>query len=271
VVLSDFLTVLYLLVKTRRAGGQGSDEPQPMDNRGLVRDLWRYGRWNYLLMFSNFLVEELPLIMLKSLGALNAVVGLFTTARTVGRQTRMVVTPVSQVLFPFTAASEQEEATGRTNALCRNFLLLMGLGVLIVVPFVEYLIVLLYGEEFRASARIFYALAPGIVLWPLGHFLGVHVAAAGKPRVVFFASLVALVVAATTCAVLIPRYGAFGSAMSASVIYAAQTGLRFVVYAWATGARLSEVFLPRRSDWRHYVNITKMLRVNLAARMGTKP
>ena len=216
------------------------------------------------MMFSNFFVEELPMILLKNFSANNAAVGLFSKARGLGRKSRVVTVPVSQVLFPFTAASEEEEATRRTNVLCRNSLLVMALGVGLVALCVKPLIRILYGEPFLPAAKIFYALAPGVFLWPLGRFLGTHVAASGRPRWVFVASLGALAASTVSSWLLIPDYGAVGAGLSVSVIYAVQSVLRLVVYMRSTGAAFSEIVLPRRGDWVHYQHILKTLSSGLA-------
>ncbi len=265
-VLSDLLCFLYLVRQTGKCNDDLPGAEKPGVSTKLVYTLWCYGKWNYLLMFSNFFVEELPLLLLKSFSANNIPVGLFSKARGLGRQTRIVAVPVSQVLFPFTASSKVEEATRRTNTLCRNSLVVMVFCVALMALCIKPIILVLYGEAFLPAAKIFYALAPGVLFWPLGHFLGIHVAASGKPKVVFFASLGTLVVAAATCWFLIPAYGAVGSGISVSVIYATQTFFRLLVYTKVTGASISDVLLPCRADGGHYVNMLKMMSSRLLKR-----
>jgi len=156
-------------------------------------------------------------------------------------------------------ASEEAVATRRTNVLCRNSLLVMALGVGLLALCIKPLIRLLYGEPFLPAVKIFYALAPGIVLWPLGRFLGVHLVASGRSRLVFLVSLGALVASAVSCWFLITRYLAVGAGLSVSVMYAAQSLCRLVVYVRVTGASFSEVVFPRRGDWIHYQHVLKVL------------
>ncbi|MHC4531279.1 MAG: oligosaccharide flippase family protein, partial [Planctomycetota bacterium] len=129
VLLADLLTFFYLLFRVRK-GGKRTVESDGFTGgkKALIYSLWRYGRWNYLLMFTGFLGEEIPLILLKSFSANNAPVGIYSKARNLGRQFRMVALPISQVLFPYTAASKEDYATKRTNILCRNSLVLMVLA-----------------------------------------------------------------------------------------------------------------------------------------------
>jgi len=43
--------------------------------------------------------------------------------------------------------------------------------------FAKPLILLMYGEEFLPSVRIFYVMVPRIVLWPIAQFFGIHIVA----------------------------------------------------------------------------------------------
>ena len=266
-VLSGLLTLFYLVLRCSKFPAEAGQTEQAESGAGrLTLNLWRYGRWNYLIMFANFFIEELPLIILKKLSTYNIPVGLFARARGLGRQSRLVAFPVSRVLFPYTAASQKAEATNRTNVLCRNCLFLMLPAVGLVALFIKPLILLLYGEEFMPAAKIFYAIAPGIVLWPLGHFLAVHVAASGKPKAVFYANAVTAVTTAAICYFLIPRYGALGAGLSTSAIYLIRLLLQLAVYARVTGSGFSKVILPCRADWKYYKHILE----TMTARFGKK-
>lgn len=230
----------------------------------LLRQMWEYGFWSYLLMIANFFAEELPLMLLKTFKLPDADIGLFRNARGLGQQSKIVAVPVSQVLFPYTAAAEQSDATRRTNLLCRNSIWLMALTTVVTLPIIRPLVVLMYGSEFVESARIYYAMMIGTIVWPAGNFLAIHVAAGGKPRVVFLASLAIVATAFGACWVLIPRYGVMGAGIAFSVINVVQTGIRMAVYCRETRSSYSEVLLLGRSDLQAYGKVWR----NLVARFG---
>lgn len=265
VVLSDLTTFIYQILLSAKGNveiveiTENNKASKPNAKGGLVASLWRYGRWNYLAMFSAFFIEELPLILLKTFSGNNVSVGLFSKARGLGRRSRIVADPVAQVLFPFTAASEKELATKRTNILCRNSLMVTALFVSVMTLLVKPIIVFLYGEQFLSSGDIFYALVPGIALWPLGRFLGTHVRGSGKSKVMSFMSLITLAVAIPICWCLIPRYGAIGAGLSVSAIYVARVVLHLLVYKRITATRISEVLFPRRTDFVYYQHLQKMI------------
>lgn len=259
VLLSDLLTILYCFLYVRKLNGEASEMEQPSSSKeALVYRLWCYGRWSYLLMLLGFFIEELPLILLKNFSATFAHVGLFSRARGLARQSRLVATPVSNVLFPYTTSSTQENATRRTNTLCRNSLVVILPTVALVTLCIKPIILILYGEPFLPAANIFYALTPGLFIWPLGYFLGIHVVASGKPRMLVFASLVTLGVAVMVSWFLVPKYGAVGAGLSTSVIYTTQTFSYLLIYIKVTGASFSDVLLPRRADWLYYRHILTM-------------
>jgi O-antigen/teichoic acid export membrane protein len=262
-----FLFWRALLLRTAMPGGGEASEPlesvgAASGGRPTLGELWRYGRWNYLLMLSNFLVEELPLLLLKTISGDATAVGLMSRAQRLSREPRNVAFTIAQVLFPFTAASEDAAATQRTNVLCRNSLLLVGIFILGLAPFIRPILLLLYGEEFVPAAEIFYALALSAVIWPMGHFLAIHIAASGAPRQAFLASFTAALCAGLLCLLVIPVYGAVGAGLCATVVYVIRTAVLVVTYRRLTGASLSQVLFVQRTDLGYYRRLLNVLPLN---------
>ncbi len=258
--LSIFLVFFYLLIQLNKITGETTvKENDGYTNKSLPLELWRYCRWNYLLMFLNFFIEDLPLILLKTFAAGNIPVGLFAKAQGIGRQSRIVALPIAQMLFPYTATSKREDASRRTNILCRNTLVVMLLIVVFMMIFIKPLILILYGEAFLPAAKVFYALSLGIVIWPIGHFLGIHVAASGSPKQVFLVSLLTSLSAVVVCSLMISKYGAIGAGLSVSGIYTIHTFLRLLIYMKFTETSFIEICLPRWTDLEYYRKTVKML------------
>ncbi len=260
VLLSETFALLFLLWRSvHHASPRVGADAMTHGSRPTIGELWRYGRWSYLLTFSSFLIEALPLFLLKTFSASNMPVGLLSRAQNLARQQRVMVLPVAQVLFPFTATSQESKATQRTNVLCRNSLVLVALFVGLMALFIRPILLLLYGEAFLPAAEIFYALAPGAVLWPVGHFLAIHIAASGHPKPAFLAGFTTAAAAAVLCASIIPRYGAVGAGLSASAIYALRTFLLLLVYARLSSVSWLDVMVPRRSDWTYYRRLVDLI------------
>jgi len=228
--------------------------------RPTLGELWGYGRWNYLLMLSNFLVEELPLLLLKSISGDSTPVGLMSRAQRLSREPRNVAFTISQVLFPYTAASEEAAATRRTNLLARNSIALVGVFVLGLALFIRPILLLLYGEEFVPAAGIFYALSPSTLIWPMGHLLAIHIAASGEPRKAFVAGFSVMLCAVLLCPLVIPLYGAVGAGLCATAIYVVRAGVLVVTYRRLTGSSLSQVLFVQRGDLGHYRRLLEVIR-----------
>jgi O-antigen/teichoic acid export membrane protein len=184
----------------------------------------------------------------------------------------MIVNPVSMVLFPFTASSSGREGSDRTNALCRNALAVMavvvGVGMLLIRPAV----ILLYGTRFLPVVPVFYAAAAGFLFWPVGQFLGVHIAAAGKPNIVFLLSLVTVFFTLACCRWLVPEYGAVGAGLCVTLVSLFQTLSRTVAYMCLTQTSLAQIYVMSRSDWRYYYRLLlRALQVLSLSGRGGKP
>jgi O-antigen/teichoic acid export membrane protein len=259
-IVSDLIVCVYLIVELRRSEQWAAASTEgPIDAVPGILKFWRYGRWNYVLMLLGFFTENLPMILLQSLTMDHHGVGLFSRARALGKLLRSVVQPFSQVLFPYTAASGSGEATRRTSALCRNTLMILLPVVIVLSLFIEQIIRLVYGVEFVPAAMIFYALTPGILIWPIDYFLGVHLAASGRPAMVLATSVFSVTAAALISYFLIPIYGAVGAGMSFSIIFVLETFCRTWTYTHQTEATWSEVILPQRSDLAHYRRLLGMI------------
>jgi len=274
VVLADMVTLIYLWLRIGKSDITSSTLEDVNEKEFSIYKFWKYGKWNYLLMFANFFIEELPLILLKkiaigpSVGVQNASLGFFSKARGLGRQSRIVALPVAQILFPYTAASKEHLAIKRTNTLSRNYLLIMIPIALVMVLCIKPVIYFFYGQSFMPAVKIFYALAPGMCLWPYGHFLGVHVAASGKPKIVFLSSCVILAAAIVICWALIPAYGAFGAGLSVSAIYIVQAIVRVLVYRKVTGAGFREILFIHKEDLKYYDKLLSFLKSKIQNQTG---
>lgn len=247
VVSSMVVACLYLLRQTLRVARISPPEEGVPPTAKLVGEMWRYGRWTYLILLISYLCVQLPVLFLARFCATDAV-AFYSIAKAFARKSEMLTLPFSAILLPFTAAAEEAEATRRTNTLCRVFVVVMLLLTGLLVAAVPLIIPLLYGAAYTPAVKVIWFTAPGILLWPLGTFLGLHVVGSGRPRTVFLADIGVLATAVVSGALLIPRFGAIGAAMSFTCINSGMFVFRLLTYRRLTGAALSEILVPRRSD-----------------------
>ncbi|MCD6393901.1 MAG: oligosaccharide flippase family protein [Planctomycetes bacterium] len=213
----------------------------------LVKSMWQYGRWSYLIMFTDYFYTQLPLFFLKNFFALD-IVGYYSLSRGLEDKTRVLVLPFSAMLYPFNASSKETDAINRTNMLCRTSILAMFFLTATLFLFAKWFILLMYGQDYLPSVGVFYALLFGIFIWPLGNFLGVHLAASGKPKLTFFANAVALCFAGVICYFVIPPYGAVGASVSVSLTYSFRAFVQLIIYLKVTKTSVAEVLCVKKAD-----------------------
>jgi O-antigen/teichoic acid export membrane protein len=262
--LADFF---YLLAQVRRKQDTPVTEGAGSSKLKLLAEIWKYGRWNYSIMFFNFYIGELPIMFLSYFYPYN-IVGFFSMGRGLMEKTRILPNAFSQALFPYTAASEEKIAVNRTNILCRNFLVITGCIVIALVVFIRPLIILLYGKSFLPVIPVFYALIPAILLWPFSQFLAVHMAGFGNPKRVFLRSLCALPGCILACFIFIPRFGAVGAAFSVSIVYVILAAVSVYIYIKSTDAKLLDIILLRNEDWNDYRGIYHKIRIKYFTHQG---
>lgn len=262
VLISQFMIFGFLFIRLHSGGKQikNNSEASTAKLRPVLWECWHYGKWNYLLMFANFFNHQLPLILLKKIVPDNSLVGVYSKAVGLGEQSQIISDPIAKLLFPFTAASQKDEATQRTNLLCRNSLFIMvfvvGMMVLLAVPLIRFL----YGEEFIPAAPIFYLIAPSVIFWPCSDFLAIHVAASGQPKAVFFVGLMTLLMASGAGWFLIGSNDMVGAGITMSLATISSTILRLLLYVKVTGTKISKVMVMQKEDWYYYITKLKEMR-----------
>ena len=251
-IASELAGVLLLALRQwldpERGTGSASQERPERRPTQLASELWKYGRWTYAQMLTALLVDEIPLMLVKAVSGDNAVVGLFNRARGLARYPQMVVTPLSNVLFSYTAASESERAVQRTNLLCRGSLPLLALGLFAVSFVIGPIIELLYGADFLAAVPIFYACAPGILVFPIAVALGTHMAASGSPREVFTGNVWVLLLGTAIAIPLVWLEPGVGAGLGLSALYLTLFFVRLYQYARLSGVSWRDVLVLRRRD-----------------------
>jgi O-antigen/teichoic acid export membrane protein len=227
----------------------GKEESRIQVSKSKIRELWSYGRWNYLLMLVNSLLDELPMIMLKGFWSTLAV-GYYSSAFKICFYPRYILVPFARMLFPYTAASSNAEARRRTNMLTKYAFMALLVPAIILMLMSEQVIGILYGPEFIVASKVLVVLLPTMILFPITKFFAIHVAAAGQPKQVFTTSLLALLVTIGPSVYLIKSYGPVGAGAAVSVSYLFLAMSRIYIYVKITKSSLKEVLLPSMGDLR---------------------
>jgi len=268
-LLASSVANFYLWSKVGRTSCEPNAQNDTVPWRARISDLWSYGRWNYLIMLCRFLLQHMPTLVLKYFFS-NMAIGLFAVAQSLTGRLFIITNSFSEMLFPYTAASDDGSAVRRTNMLCRSFLILTVVFAALVGLLARYVIPLLYGEGFEESVQVIYTLLPTIVFAPPSKLLNIHIAARGDSKLSLLAILPGLAIGIAICMTMIPRYAAVGAGLSVSATYGALFLTATMVHSRITDSRLSEILLFNAGDWRVLRNLmgTQWLRRSGVGSLG---
>jgi len=177
------------------------------------------------------LLMNIDILMLKRMQPTAAAVGEYGAARTFARVPFFLLTAFYGVLLPLVASAHAEnnhKLVRRHISLAVRSLLMILLPVLALLSSsAEGIVVLFYGPRFSEAAAPLSVLCIGVGFLLLTVQLVTVLQATGRPRAGSFLMVALLPVDVALCAVLIPRYGTMGAALSTTLA----TGIGFVAAA----------------------------------------
>ena len=112
----------------------------------------------------------------------------------------------------------------------------------------EFVIVLLYGEDFRPAGAVIVWLVPGIVALGHSRILANYIAGQGRPGINAARGCAALVVNIAANLVLIPVYGIIGAAVATTISYSLSAFAGYVAFVHIAGVRWRDPLLPPLKD-----------------------
>jgi O-antigen/teichoic acid export membrane protein len=227
-------------------------------NYAYLRDAFRYALKAYLgniIGFLNYRIE----VFLLGIFLPVAAVGFYAVAVALAEKLWFLSESASTVLFP-TVSAEKDEHQRKTFTplVSRNILLLTSLGAAALFLVSEWVIVLLYSEEYLLSVRLFRILLPGIVLLSASRILANDIAGRGRPLLNTYVGAIGVVLQVALNLVWIPRYGATGAAWATTVSYGITLAVRLWMYMRLSGNSWATVIVPQASDWLLYRQLARL-------------
>ncbi|NOZ57141.1 MAG: oligosaccharide flippase family protein [Calditrichaeota bacterium] len=209
-----------------------------------IRSLLRFGKWVGLTTIATQTFSRYAVILL---GAVEAVAeaGRYDIAMTVGRSVNNIVISTTAVLFPRFAQQRKTEDMRRSVS---NVLKMAGVVVLVGLLFYylagRWLVLLLFGENYRASMTYLDILMPGLLL-PilLEPIIGVVTFSMSQPRIVFAIRAIKLAVFVAFGTVVLRRFGVAGVAGFQTILAIGET-VAFLVFVLFWLERRRESGMP---------------------------
>lgn len=164
-------------------------------------------------------------------------VGIYTLAVTLADLSRLAVDVLSQVTLAAQFDGEVSESAKVTVRIVRFTILLGIASAVATVAAVSVVITPLYGHAYAPAATLVALLVPGVLLLSAARPLSTFLLRQGSSRLVVLPSLIALVVNAGLNVVVIPVWGAVGSALASTVAYGTLVAFQVTYFSRISGLR----------------------------------
>lgn len=153
------------------------------------------------------------------------------------------------VLLAFKAKSDVDDIESRTAFLCRLTTLITIIATIALYVVGEFLIVLVYGEEFRESAFVLRIILLGVIPFSVFTLLKNYFAGANDLRSFLIASGIGFVLTLILDVALIKPFGIVGAAVATAFAYFSSAFYLIVVFSKKTGIPILNVVLFNRHDY----------------------
>ena len=185
--------------------------------------------------------------------------GIYVLSSNVALLIFLMPNAIGLVLSAFKAKSDIIDVEDRTAFLCRFTVLVTFLFSCFLWLFSESLIVILYGQEFSASALPLRIILIGVIPFTVFTLLKNYFAGADNLKAFLVASLLGFVVTLVLDIVLIKPYGIIGASVATAISYSLSSAYLIYVFSKRTRIPLINILVFNRSDY----NFTKGLIVDL--------
>ncbi|MBN2389238.1 MAG: oligosaccharide flippase family protein [Anaerolineae bacterium] len=251
IVSSVFVCVWTFALVARIAGGI---EFRP--HRAYLKDLFGYGIQAYLgnvISFLNYRIELLLLSMFMSADT----IGFYSIALNLAEQLWLVSQSAATMIFPMVSAEKDpEKLRAFTPLINRSVTLITALGALLLALLSRVLVTLMYTDVYLPTVGLLRILLIGIVLNSSTRILANDLAGRGKPMLNTLVGGISLAIQVILNLILIPRFGAAGSAWSTTIAYALVFLMQLALYMKIAKVPFGKVILPQRADWQLYRQLT---------------
>ncbi len=228
-------------------------------DRGLARDMVRYGMKVYLACLCAYLVIRIDLLMVNYFNGVSEA-GIYSVAVAFADLLYMLPIAIGTILFP-RIARDQAGESGLTLLACRFAALLMGVVCLMAALFARPIILIIYGATFAASVGPFLWLLPGVFVLSLEAIVANDLAGRGYPAVLVVYWCGGLVLNVGLNLILIPRWGATGAAVASTVTYAVLSALVVGRFLADSGTPWRRLFVLTGPDLRRLYDSARSLLV----------
>ena len=200
---------------------------------------------------------KLDVILLDKLSSQHQT-GIYSKGASITQYLWQIPMLLSTIIFARSAVSKNDRAFSvKVTQLLRLSLLFVGLGLVILFLFSEWIIIGMYGQEFEGSIMVLNLLLGGVLLLTIFKSMNQDMAGKGKPWVSMKAMIPALFVNVGLNIFWIPEYGANGAALASTVSYSLAALLFLHFYSKEVQIPIKQILHYKKSDFDPILNLLK--------------
>ena len=229
-------------------------------NKSYFKDAFRYGVKVYLGNIIGFLHYRIDIFLVNIF--LNPIaVGFYSVAVVLTEKIWLISQSAGTVLFP-RVASETSDRNLKvfTPLICRNVLLIILVGAILLFFLSRWLIILVFSEKFLNSVLPFQILLIGAVTMGGWKILANDLYGRGKPELNIYISAMSVGLNVILNVIWIPKFGIIGAAWATSVSYSFAFVAIMIVYNKISGNNMKDILFVKKSDFKFYKNLIKLLK-----------
>lgn len=203
---------------------------------------------------------QLDIIILDKLSTAHET-GIYSKGYSVSNYLLQIPWMLSTIVFTRSSISKQDvKFSKKVCQLLRISFVLLLIVSIILFLISDFLIVLMFGEEFHESALVLKYLLFGTLFLSLFKILNQDLAGKGKPWISMKAMIPGLIINIVFNFILIPKYGAMGAALASTISYSVAIVIFLHYYSLLTTIKIKELISYKKSDFQPIVQLIKKLK-----------
>lgn len=216
----------------------------------VIKRLAGEGLFYAIAMLVIQLNYRIDIILLDSLSEKNEI-GFYAVGVSVAEKLWQLPFAIGVVLLSRSAHSKDLKLiTDEVAKMLRIALILVLISSLILYFIVPYIVPLIYGQAFTKSSLIVQHILPGIIFFVIVRIISSSLAGMGKPLLIIWVFLPALILNIILNLVFIPAYGSIGAAWATNFSYFSGGFMLLVIYARQTRTSLKKYLVFQKDDFR---------------------
>lgn len=221
-------------------------------DRRLIGGMLRFTAVSGLAGAVGLLNYRIDLLLVVSLDSREGA-GIYASAIAGAEALWLFSSAIAMASFARVGAESRSEAARITAEGVRHTLLIVALGAITLALVAPWVVVLLFGAEYRPAALPLRILCIGTLLYAPQSLLNNYFAnQLGRPVLALVLGLLSLIVSVGLGLVLIPLYGFIGAAWATTVSYLASGFAALALFLWLAPVRPSDVWRLRSADLARY-------------------